>query len=70
MPILFFTQMLGLAFGFKPEELGIGKEIISAAPALARIGVKLEEPPRQLKKPPKDTSLPMPRMPKTHGAEL
>ena len=70
MPILFFTQLLGLAFGFKPEQLGIGKEIVSSAPALARIGVKVEEAPRQLKKPPKDESLPMPRMPKNLGAEL
>jgi heterodisulfide reductase subunit B len=70
MPILFFTQLLGLAFGLKAEELGIGKEIVSAAPALARIGVKLEEQPRPTKRPPKDESLPMPRMPKPYGAQL
>lgn len=70
MPILFFTQLLGLAFGLKPEELGIGKEIVSAAPALARIGVKVEPEARPAKRPPKEQGLPMPRMPKAYGEEL
>ncbi|MEX1246970.1 MAG: CoB--CoM heterodisulfide reductase iron-sulfur subunit B family protein [Anaerolineales bacterium] len=69
MPILFFTQLIGLAFGFSPKELGIGKEIVSAAPALARIGLKVEAPP-PLRRPPKDQSLPMPHMPKPYGDEL
>lgn len=70
MPILFFTQLLGLAFGLNPEALAIGREIVSAAPALARIGVKVEPLPRPTKRPPKDQGLPMPRMPKAYGAEL
>jgi len=30
MPILFFTQMLGIAFGLEPKTLGFGKEIVGA----------------------------------------
>lgn len=67
MPILFFTQLLGLAFGLSPESLGIGKEAISAATALARIGVKTQAPAPPLKRQPKDQGLPMPQMPKTAG---
>jgi len=65
MPILFFTQLIGLAFGIDPKELGFGKELVSAGPALARIGVEAPagekggEPPR---KPKKTDGLPMPRM--------
>ena len=35
MPILFFTQLIGLAFGVEPKALGIGSEIVSAEPRLA-----------------------------------
>lgn len=31
MPIVYFTQLVGLALGIKPRKLGIGKELISAA---------------------------------------
>jgi heterodisulfide reductase subunit B len=30
MPILYFTQLLGLALGVRPGKLGIGKELVSA----------------------------------------
>ena len=33
MPILFFTQMMGLAFGMMPKELGFGEELVDAAQA-------------------------------------
>jgi heterodisulfide reductase subunit B len=61
MPILFFTQLMGLAFGRKPEEVGIGVELVSSRNALATIGVEVpvtQEPaaPRR-----KDEGLPMPR---------
>jgi heterodisulfide reductase subunit B len=39
MPILFFTQLMGLAFGMKPAALGFGREIISSREALAHIGI-------------------------------
>jgi heterodisulfide reductase subunit B len=34
MPIMYFTQLVGLAMGIKPGRLGIGKELVSAAPVL------------------------------------
>lgn len=71
MPILFFTQLIALAFGESPEHAGIGSEIVSARRALEKIGVELprEEPvdatagpPRRPRKE-KTQGLPMPRMP-------
>lgn len=61
MPILFFTQLMGLAFGRKPEELGIGVELVNARNALANIGVEVpvtQEPSTPKKK---YEGLPMPR---------
>jgi heterodisulfide reductase subunit B len=37
VPVLYFTQLMGLAFGKKAKDLGIGKEFVDAAPALDRI---------------------------------
>jgi heterodisulfide reductase subunit B len=34
MPIVFFTQMLGIAFGLQPKQLGFGKEIVAAEPVI------------------------------------
>jgi len=34
MPIVFFTQMLGIAFGIEPKKLGFGKEIVPAGPVI------------------------------------
>jgi heterodisulfide reductase subunit B len=34
IPALYFTQLMGLALGVPPGRLGIGKELVSAAPAL------------------------------------
>jgi len=36
-PILYFTQLMGLAFGIPPEELGIKKHFVSVEPLLAKI---------------------------------
>jgi heterodisulfide reductase subunit B len=68
VPILFFTQLMGLAFGRPAAELGIGTEVVSAKRALAKIGTAItpaEEPAaaqeghetRRQKRP---TGLPMP----------
>jgi heterodisulfide reductase subunit B len=62
VPVLFFTQLMGLAFGLSPEEASIGSEIMSTSEALARIGH--EEPastaaPRRRDK----KALPMPPLP-------
>jgi heterodisulfide reductase subunit B len=64
MPILFFTQLIGLAFGKDPVSLGIGTELVDARQALKKIGVELpaEEPPPAARRP-KKTGLPMPTMP-------
>jgi len=35
MPVLYFTQILGLAMGLAPKELGLGRGIVAAEPALA-----------------------------------
>jgi len=32
IPVMYFTQVLGLALGITPGRLGIGKELVSAAP--------------------------------------
>jgi heterodisulfide reductase subunit B len=61
LPVLYFTQMMGLAMGFGAKELGIGGEIVSAAEALAKIGTPVEAvpaaPPRRKRD---DKSLPFP----------
>jgi len=67
MPILFFTQLMGVAFGLDPEALGFGKELVSAQPAMSTIGVETPEPEqpkgKPRRRPKKQTGLPMPKMP-------
>ncbi len=63
LPVLYFTQMIGLALGMQPKELGIGKEIVSASKVLKKIGVETEEAeakPERKKR--DDKSLPMPKV--------
>jgi heterodisulfide reductase subunit B len=62
MPILFFTQLMGLAFGIGPKELGFGLELVSARNVLEAMGVKPPEetPPAPPKRPRKPEGLPMP----------
>jgi heterodisulfide reductase subunit B len=63
IPILYFTQLMGLAFGLGAKELGLGKEFVDSRPALAKIGVELPEPEAAPKKSRRDDkSLPMPKM--------
>lgn len=61
IPILYFTQLVGLAFGLQPEALGIGKEFVDARPALAKIGQVADVAESSRKKRDKK-ALPMPRM--------
>lgn len=65
MPIVYFTQMIGIAFGHQPVELGLGKEFVDPRPALAKIGLELpaEEPEKAKRRTRKkdDPSLPMPQ---------
>jgi heterodisulfide reductase subunit B2 len=71
MPIIFFTQLLGLAMGKDPQKLGFGREIVDTRPALNRIGVELPEPAETKAQPrrPKKTGLPMPQMPDSEEVE-
>jgi heterodisulfide reductase subunit B len=59
IPILYFTQLIGLAFGLSHDELGIGTEIIDAYPALGQIG---QEAPKSRERPKRrdKQALPMP----------
>jgi heterodisulfide reductase subunit B len=34
LPIMYFTQLLGIAFGIDPKKLGFGKELVAAMPVL------------------------------------
>lgn len=64
MPILYFTQMMGLAFGLDAASLGIGSEFVSAKAALAKIGVEVPVVEQPAAKKPRrdDKALPMPKM--------
>ena len=62
MPIVFFTQLMGLAFGLEPKELGFGTELVSAKKALAKIGLEAPEPVDVMPaRPRKKEGLPMPK---------
>jgi len=63
MPIVYFTQLMGLAFGHDPAELGLGREFVNTGPALAKIGVEVAEEPVAAKPRRRrdDPSLPMPQ---------
>jgi heterodisulfide reductase subunit B len=64
MPILFFTQLIGLAFGKDPASVGIGMELVDSRAALNKIGMEIpaEETDNKARRP-KKTGLPMPTMP-------
>lgn len=76
VPIIYFTQLMGLAFGLEAEALGLGKEFVDPRPALSRIGIELpvaepvaEAVPAQPRRKPKEHGLPMPRMPRSEEEE-
>lgn len=62
IPILYFTQLMGLAFGLPKDELGFGKEFVSAEPVLEKVSAEPPKKPTRKKRLPKE-SLPMPTMP-------
>jgi heterodisulfide reductase subunit B len=35
VPVMYFTQLMGLAMGIEPKRLGIGKELVSVMPTLS-----------------------------------
>ena len=62
MPILYFTQMMGVAFGLPAEDVGFGQELVSAQPILNKLASPPPEEPKK-KRPRRDKqALPMPRM--------
>jgi heterodisulfide reductase subunit B2 len=64
MPVLYFTQLMGLAFGSQADAVGIGSELVDAGPALKKIGAVPAETltPAKPARPKKDDkSLPMPK---------
>ena len=67
IPILFFTQLVGLAFGHDAKALGFGREMVSAREALSRIGVEppaaAEDGTKKPRRRKKKEGLPMPVMP-------
>jgi heterodisulfide reductase subunit B len=40
VPVLYFTQLLGLAMDIPPKKLGLGRELVSAAPVFSRFLTK------------------------------
>jgi heterodisulfide reductase subunit B len=40
IPVLYFTQLMGLALGIAPKKLGIGMELVSTLPVLSQFIVK------------------------------
>lgn len=60
LPVLFFTQVMGVAFGIGEKELGFGAEIVPAGPALSRIGTETKETDARVRPKRDKTALPMP----------
>ena len=66
IPVLFFTQFMGLAFGLTEEQLGIGSEIVPAKEALMKIGQEVTEQ-KQRKQRRDKQALPMPSLLEEEG---
>jgi heterodisulfide reductase subunit B len=62
IPIIYLTQIIGLAYGIDPGELGFGQEIVSAQPLLEKARhPPPEEEEEAVRRPRRDkTALPMP----------
>ncbi|MFH1312971.1 MAG: CoB--CoM heterodisulfide reductase iron-sulfur subunit B family protein [Candidatus Eisenbacteria bacterium] len=41
VPVIYFTQLLGLAFGYSARELGLGKHAIDPVPVLKKRGINI-----------------------------
>jgi heterodisulfide reductase subunit B len=40
LPVIYFTQLIGLAFGFSPRSLGLGRLVVDPRPALKAWGFR------------------------------
>lgn len=61
VPVMFFSQMIGLALGLPPKELGFGQEFVDAMPVIRRI--QDAPPPKAKPERRSKQALPMPAMP-------
>jgi heterodisulfide reductase subunit B len=61
VPVLFFTQVIGVALGLSPKELGFGQEFVDARVLLDKI--QDVPPPRATPARRSKQALPMPAMP-------
>lgn len=61
VPVLYFSQIIGLALGITPSELGFGQEIVDARPFLDSISDTPPPRARRVRRP--KEALPMPVMP-------
>ncbi len=65
MPIVFFTQLMGVAFGLDAGKVGFGREVTDARKALQKIGRQVEPAPEAdaaHRARPDKRALPMPQM--------
>jgi heterodisulfide reductase subunit B len=69
MPIVFFTQLMGVAFGLEPDKVGVGREYTNASKTLAKalkaapeLALAAAAAPVARKPRPDKRALPMPRM--------
>jgi heterodisulfide reductase subunit B len=61
MPIVYFTQVMGLAFGLSPQAMGFGQEFVSAQLLLDKLASPPPSEEEARKKPPRSKkALPMP----------
>jgi heterodisulfide reductase subunit B len=61
IPVMFFTQIIGLACGLSPKEVGIGQEFVDVMPVLQKI--QDMAPPKAKAERRSKNALPMPVMP-------
>ncbi len=61
IPILYFTQLMGVALGLPEDDLGLGKEFVDARPALARIRAEPPRPTRRARARRRGLPMPPPR---------
>jgi heterodisulfide reductase subunit B len=62
IPVLYFTQMMGLAYGLAAEQLGFGQELVSAQSVLDKLASPPVEESKKKRVRPDKNALPMPRM--------
>jgi heterodisulfide reductase subunit B len=59
IPVLYFTQLMGLAYGIPAKELGIGSELVKAKAALEKILPEAPKPQKEEKRSKEALLMPM-----------